>query len=118
MHVAHEDLAVLVSEKLIQIMFQMFEMLEIFHVQAYYAGIQPILALFSLGKTTALSGPGRRRLAHGVDRRGSRHPACDPMQHHLGRRSQRVCAEISRRVGHSTDVCDLNIATRIKKTAC
>jgi hypothetical protein len=89
-----------VTEKLMQIMFEIFET---FHVWAHYTVIQPILALFGLGKRPA---------GHGV----SIYQGYGP-PHAVPSRAP-VSPSLLVTSGIAGDVCDLNIATRIKETAC
>jgi actin-related protein len=123
LHIAPEDFAVLVTEKpmtqrahrekLMQIMF------ETFHVQAYYTGIQPILALFSLGKTTGVVWDAGDGVSHTVSiYEGYGLPHAIQRSTISGANLSEFAQKLLIGSGIPTDVCDLNIATRIKETAC
>lgn len=123
LHIVPEDYSVLITEKplnqrshrekLMQIMFETFK------VKAFYSGIQAVLALFSLGKTTGVvwdAGEGVSRTVSIYEGYGLPHAI---MQSTIsGNDLTNYCQKLFLQAGIPPESLDLPAAKHLKETFC
>lgn len=123
LHVVPEDYSVLITEKpmnlrthrekLMQVMF------ETFNVRSFYIGVQAVLALFSVGKTTGVVWDAGDGVTHTVSiYEGYGLPHAIERSEIGGRDLTQFCHKMLMQAGAPPESCDIPEAVEIKERHC